>query len=299
MSDPPISIDTEFLADLEAEHRACRIPCQLRSEAEALIRDILATAFPHFAVRPPTRLHIASRFQDIYERLATILKSLVDAGLTLPVAPDLVATAFLEKLPDVRRRLRADAEAIYNHDPASESVDEVILAYPGFLAIAVHRFAHELLVLRTPLLPRVLSELAHRETGIDIHPGARIGSPFVIDHGTGIVVGQTTRIGNRVKIYQGVTLGALSVTKDLASTRRHPTIEDDVVIYAGATILGGNTRVGRGSVIGGNVWLTSSVPPGSVVTNPSNVRVRPSPETLASLSKGQSPDALDFLGEGI
>ncbi|MFQ3586301.1 MAG: serine O-acetyltransferase EpsC [Fimbriimonadaceae bacterium] len=299
MSNPPLSIDPEFFSELEAEHRACRIPCQLRAEAETLIRDILATAFPHFAVRPPTRLHIASRFQDIHERLAATLKSLCEAGLPLPLPPGEVATRFLAKLPEVRRRLRADAEAIDNHDPAAESVDEVILAYPGFLAIAVYRFAHELLALQVPLLPRVLTEWAHRETGIDIHPGAQIGSPFVIDHGTGIVIGQTTRIGDRVKIYQGVTLGALSVTKDLASTRRHPTIEDDVVIYAGATILGGNTTVGRGTVIGGNVWLTSSVPPGSVVTHQSQVRVRPAPETLESLSKGQSPDALDFLGEGI
>src|SRR5690606_15379486 len=146
------------------------------------------------------------------------------------------------------------------------SVDEVILAYPGFLAIAIYRIAHVLYRAEVPLLPRLLTEYAHRETGIDIHAGARIGASFSIDHGTGVVIGETTVIGDRVRIFQGVTLGALSVNKELASTKRHPTIHDDVVIYANATILGGRTEVGARSIIGGNVWLTHSVPPESVVT---------------------------------
>ena len=171
--------------------------------------------------------------------------------------------------------------AILEGDPAADSEDEVVLAYPGFLATAVHRFAHELYRLNVPVFPRVVSEWSHRETGIDIHPGATIGRAFAIDHGTGVVIGETSVIGDRVRIYQGVTLGALAVSKRLAHTKRHPTIEDDVVIYAGATILGGETVIGRGSVIGGNVWLTHSVPPGTRVLQESpNLRIIP-PDTAA------------------
>ena len=161
-----------------------------------------------------------------------------------------------------------DAEATCDGDPAATSVDEVILAYPGFYALACYRLAHQpARAAACPLVPRLITERAHRVTGIDIHPGATIGRAFAIDHGTGIVIGETSVIGDRVRLYQGVTLGALSVRKDLAQTRRHPTIEDDVVIYANATILGGDTVIGHGSVIGGNVWLTHSVPPHSIVTN--------------------------------
>ena len=159
-----------------------------------------------------------------------------------------------------------DAQAIYDGDPAAHSIDEVILAYPGFFATAVYRLAHQLQGCEVPLVPRVLTETAHRDTGIDIHPAARIGSSFAIDHGTGIVIGETAVLGARVKLYQGVTLGALSVDKHMARTKRHPTIGDDVVIYANATILGGETVIGDGSRIGGNVWLTRSVPAKSVVT---------------------------------
>jgi serine O-acetyltransferase len=167
-----------------------------------------------------------------------------------------------------------DATAIERGDPAAESVDEVILAYPGFTAIAVHRIAHRFYEMSVPLLPRLLTEWAHERTGIDIHPGATLGHPVIIDHGTGIVVGETAEIGNNVKLYQGVTLGALSVNKTLASTKRHPTIEDGVVIYANAKILGGETVIGRGSVVGGNVWITASIPPDSIVYHRSEVHVR-------------------------
>ena len=188
--------------------------------------------------------------------------------------PAAVAAAFFDALPEIYHELMVDASAIERGDPAAESVDEVILAYPGFLAIAVHRFAHRFRELGVPILPRVLSEWAHEKTGIDIHPGATLGHPVVIDHGTGIVIGETAVLGSNVKLYQGVTLGALSVTKSLASTKRHPTIEDDVVIYANATILGGETVIGRGSVIGGNVWITASVPPDSIVYHRSEIHVK-------------------------
>jgi serine O-acetyltransferase len=159
--------------------------------------------------------------------------------------------------------------AAYQGDPAAKTIDEVVISYPGILAITVHRIAHQLRQQDIPLLPRMMSEYAHSVTGIDIHPGATIGSSFFIDHGTGVVIGETTEIGERVRIYQGVTLGALSLPKEeveqLRYAKRHPTIEDDVTIYAGATILGGETVIGRGSVIGGSVWITSSVPSGTKV----------------------------------
>jgi serine O-acetyltransferase len=175
------------------------------------------------------------------------------------------ATLFFEQLPGIYKRLLLDANAILQADPAAHDLSEVLIAYPGFFAIAVHRFAHQLHLQDIPLLPRVLSEYVHSKTGIDIHYAAIIGDAFVIDHGTGIVIGETSRIGNNVIIYQGVTLGALNVTKVNAAKKRHPNIEDNVVIYSGTTILGGETVVGRDSIIGGNVWLTRSVPPFSVV----------------------------------
>lgn len=177
------------------------------------------------------------------------------------------AEQFIKSLPDLYARLVSDAEAIFEGDPASRSVDEVVITYPGFYAIIVYRAAHELWRLGIPVMPRLWTEYAHGKTGIDIHPGAIIGQSFCIDHGTGIVIGESSQIGNNVKIYQGVTLGALSVNKTIAGTKRHPTIEDNVTIYAGSTILGGNTVVGKNSIIGGNVWLTRSVEPDSIVIN--------------------------------
>ncbi len=178
----------------------------------------------------------------------------------------------MDALPGVRTALVADVEAAYNGDPAALSYAEVQLAYPGVLAIASHRIAHEFYQRNVPIIPRVMSEWTHAQTGIDIHPGARIGSAFFIDHGTGVVIGETARIGAHVKIYQGVTLGAKSFPLDaeghpIKHVQRHPTVEDDVVIYSNASILGGDTVIGRGSTIGGNVFLTHSVPPNSVVTS--------------------------------
>ncbi len=179
------------------------------------------------------------------------------------------AIRFLERLPEIRKILTTDVHAAYQGDPAAKTIDEVVISYPGVLAITVHRIAHQLRRQDIPLLPRMMSEYAHSITGIDIHPGATIGSSFFIDHGTGVVIGETTEIGEWVRIYQGVTLGALSLPKEeveqLRYAKRHPTIEDDVTIYAGATILGGETVIGRSSVIGGSVWITSSVPPGTEV----------------------------------
>lgn len=177
---------------------------------------------------------------------------------------------FFQQLPQLAEVLDLDALAALSGDPAAYSREEVIVTYPGFYAVCIHRLAHALHQQGIPLIPRLMSEYAHEKTGIDIHPGAQIGESFFIDHGTGVVIGETAVIGKNVKIYQGVTLGALSVKKKLQSIKRHPTIEDDVVIYANSTILGGETVIGKGSVIGGNTWLIASVPAGSIITMSGN-----------------------------
>lgn len=174
---------------------------------------------------------------------------------------------FSSKFSELRDKLDKDAIAIEQCDPAAKSLEEVYLAYPGFHAIAVYRLSHELFIEGVPTIPRMMSEYAHSITGTDIHPGATIGDSFFIDHATGIVIGETSIIKNNVKIYQGVTLGGIQVKKDLATTKRHPTIEDNVVIYANATILGGDIVIGANSIIGANVWITTSVPENSIVTN--------------------------------
>jgi serine O-acetyltransferase len=179
-----------------------------------------------------------------------------------------ITLEFLAGLPCLRELLRTDAEAAYNGDPAAKDLDEIIVAYPFMEAIAVHRMSHELYLKKVALLPRIMSEWAHSQTGLDIHPGARIGSHFFVDHCTGTVIGETCEIGNNVKLYHGVTLGAKSTSavEKLRGNKRHPTIENRVTIYPGATILGGETIIGEGSTIGGNVFLTTSVPPRSLVT---------------------------------
>lgn len=174
-----------------------------------------------------------------------------------------LAVEFMRTLPELRSRLALDIRAAYEGDPAAKSFDEIIFSYPGLFAITIYRIAHQLHSMEIPLIPRIMSEYAHSKTGIDIHPGAEIGESFFIDHGTGVVIGETTVIGNRVRIYQGVTLGALSLSREecdaLRQKKRHPTIEDDVIIYANATVLGGDTVIGARSVIGGNVWITNSI----------------------------------------
>jgi len=185
-----------------------------------------------------------------------------------------VLTGLRSRLPALYSRLLLDAAAIEKGDPAAISTKEVIHTYPGFLAISYYRLAHELAQENVVILPRMITEIAHSKTGIDIHPKATIGESFFIDHGTGIVIGETTQIGSHVKVYQGVTLGALSVEKEFASTKRHPTIENGVVIYAGATILGGGTIIGENSIIGGNTWITQSVPSNSRVTHTSEITIK-------------------------
>ena len=232
------------------------------------------------------RLHVESRMAWLYEVLTEQITRAIRHGTKIGspcTTTDLdaaeCAADFLAQLPRVRCVLATDVQAAYDGDPAANCLDEIIFSYPSIYAVMVYRLAHELHKMRVPLIPRIMTEHAHHRTGIDIHPGTRIGSRFFIDHGTGVVIGGTAIIGNNVKLYQGVTLGAFSFDKDVTgdiirNTKRHPTIEDDVVIYAGATILGGETVIGRGSVIGGNVWLTHSVPPDTRVLQESpNLRI--------------------------
>lgn len=187
---------------------------------------------------------------------------------------DSIWEQYLEKLPSVFEKLNQDAAYILENDPASNSIEEVYLAYPGFYAIAIYRLSHELYLLDLLLFSRLMSEYAHRITGTDIHAGAQIDSPFFIDHATGIVIGETCVIEKHVKLYQGVTLGALSVSKDMKNSKRHPTVEKNVCIYANATILGGETTIGRNSVVGGNAWVTKSIPPKSIVMNTTTTEVK-------------------------
>jgi len=196
------------------------------------------------------------------------------------------ANRFYDKLEAIQTQFEADLKAVFNFDPAAKSVSEVLIAYPGFFAITVYRLAHELWKINVPILPRLMAEYVHNKTGIDIHPGAKIGERFFIDHGTGIVIGETSAIGNDVKIYQGVTLGALTVSKDKAEIKRHPTIGNNVTLYANATILGGNTIIGDNAVIGGNVWITQSIPAKSLVYHKSEIIIK---------SKAEFPEPLNFV----
>jgi serine O-acetyltransferase len=259
-----------FPAQVTAARSAHPFPPHLRTHAEVIVRQSLRLLFPHFgAVGACTPESV----RDELDALSRLVREAI-ASVLAEARAGAITSTYMAALPGVRDALAIDAEALASGDPAAEGVDEVILAYPGFLAVAVHRLAHVLYVAEVPLLPRLMSEWAHRETGIDMHPGAVIGLGFAIDHGTGVVIGETTVIGDRVRVYQGVTLGALAVHKRLANRKRHPTIGDDVVVYANATILGGETVVGSGTVIGGNVWLTHSVPPRSLVQFESAVNAR-------------------------
>lgn len=256
-----------FLQDLQVQHDAYDAPALLRERTEEFARRVLGFLFPHFQESGHEHHSVQDEFRHIEEILDEVVEPLASGWSCSDIR-----VKFEARLPEIRRLLLSDAEATYRNDPAAESLDEVILAYPGFFAIAIHRIAHCFYECGVPFFPRLLSEYAHRLTGVDIHPGARIGESFSIDHGTGIVIGETAEIGNRVRLFQGVTLGSLSVDKTKAGTKRHPTIEDDVVIYASATILGGKTVVGRGSTIGGNVWLNTTVAPSTVITASSQRR---------------------------
>ena len=210
-------------------------------------------------------------FFELKEELLLILKSTKSSNKALNKG---IAEAFFDKLPEVYRKLNTDLVALVDGDPAAQSEFEIIRCYPGFFAVAMYRFAHELHLLEVPHIPRIITEYAHTTTGIDIHPAAEIGEYLYIDHGTGLVIGETTVIGEHVKLYQGVTLGALSVDKTQRNIKRHPTIGNHVIIYSGATILGGETFIGDHSVIGGNVWLTKSVPEGSTVYHQAEIKIK-------------------------
>jgi len=232
---------------------------------EILVKKVFRLLFPfNEKIADP---EIPDPGKMIKEQLEIILSGLIPEN-------EKVTGQFLDNLTAIKKTLLKDAQFILDSDPAAKHLVEVIAIYPGFFAIYCYRIAHALDQLTVPLLPRMITEYAHKITGIDIHPGAEIGCPFSIDHGTGIVIGETTKIGNSVKLYQGVTLGALSVDKSKASKKRHPTIGDNVILYAGSTILGGETIVGRDSIIGGNVWLTESVAPFSVVYHKSEIIIR-------------------------
>ena len=273
----------EFLTRLAAARQAFTLPPRLRANTEHAVRALLALLFPPLANERPDAgagpaCGVPCEAGEMGHELTAVRRALrevlepVAAILGRPAAA--LEEAAAAELPGVYDGLLADARATHDGDPAAASVDEVIAAYPGFYATACYRIAHVLHRHGVPIVPRLVTEFAHRETGIDIHPGASIGRAFAIDHGTGVVIGETAVLGDRVRLYQGVTLGALAVAKHLARVKRHPTLGDDVVVYANATILGGETVVGAGSVIGGNVWLTRSVPPGSVVTHQSQVAPR-------------------------
>jgi serine O-acetyltransferase len=255
------------------QSQACDHEVPQQGSARRFIDDLINFLFPIRAdeecILPQIRLNLL-QLQIDFKRLLRPLQ----AKLTEPIAS--LCDQFFDRFPAIHASLMSDAKSFLDFDPAAQSIESVILYYPGFYSITVYRLANVLYGLGIPILPRMVSEYAHAQTGIEIHPGATIGENFLIDHGTGIVIGETAKIGRNVKIYQGVTLGAIFVKKELANTKRHPTIEDNVVIYGGATILGGKTVVGRDSTIGGNVWLTKSVPPDSVVYHDSTTLVKDS-----------------------
>jgi serine O-acetyltransferase len=287
-----------------ASYEASRDPAQhldpdrrrpSRTAVVRILERLFAVLYPGFygiqhLTRDNVEFHVGALLDDVVADLydQVLLAFQLDEtpaqlgdGTGAPERAEGAVEWFLARLPELRRLLVLDLTAAMGGDPAARSYAEIVLAYPGFEAITVQRIAHELWDLGVPLVPRIMTEIAHSKTGIDIHPGATIGDSFFIDHGTGVVIGETTIIGKNVKIYQGVTLGALSFPRDpsgrlLRGVKRHPTLEDDVVVYSGATILGGDTVIGKGAVIGGNTWVIESVAPGDKVlfTRTSTARQR-------------------------
>lgn len=261
----------ELISKLRSSHKAF-VELPEIDFSYQFIDQLLGFLFPeHSRIRYKSEQELERVYDSLRNNLYEVLMISFDNDETHARR---VHDAFWEKLPEVYEYMVNDAEAIYVGDPAAYSKSEVVLTYPGFYAIAIYRAAHVFYEYKVPYLPRIFSEYAHRKTGIDINPGAKIGKGFCIDHGTGIVIGETAVIGNNVKIYQGVTLGALSVEKTMAQTKRHPTVEDNVVIYSNATILGGETIIGKGSIVGGNVWLIESIPAGSRVYHKEEVVIK-------------------------
>ncbi|MCC2547939.1 serine O-acetyltransferase [Hymenobacter sp. BT175] len=273
-------MDTAFIDSLARAHQQVAGPLPAAAWCQ-WADELLALLFPERASAPVTTSGaVTATLSRLQHQVADMLLA---TGLDAAQAPR-IAQATINDLPRLRSLLLQDAEAIVAADPAAQGLTEVIATYPGFYATAVHRLAHGLYQQGVARVPRLLGEFAHARTGIDIHPGAQIGPSFCIDHGTGVVIGETATIGARVRVFQGVTLGALSVAKHLANVKRHPTIEDDVVIYAGATILGGSTVVGRYSIIGGNVWLTESVPSHSRVYHRPQIHVTRAEDPAADIA---------------
>ena len=268
----------EFIQQLFAQHKKVDTAFPDKEMAEQFIDQLF-----NFLFLPNKKHQQVSDLEKELNILKSHFSSLAYDVVHKEEKVELITEAFFAAIPALYTKLIKDAQALLEFDPAARSVEEVLVAYPGFYATAVYRLSHQLWEQGVEIFPRLFTEYAHSKTGVDIHPGARIGESFCIDHGTGIVIGETTEIGNNVKIYQGVTLGALQVSKGAAIVKRHPTIEDNVTIYSGATILGGSTVIGKDSIIGGNVWLTYSVPSFSVVYHKSEVKVRdknPFPEPL-------------------
>lgn len=268
-----------FIQNLYNQHQQAATAFPEKEMAQEFIDGFFEFLFIPQKQKKMSQYELAKEFESYKSHLSTLVYDVMGDGEKTQAITDL----FFEEVPVIYNALLNDAAAILKFDPAAKSIEEVLMAYPGFFATAVYRFSHQLVLQGVHILPRVFAEYAHSKTGIDVHPGATIGESFFIDHGTGIVIGETCIIGDNVKIYQGVTLGALSVNKDCAEIKRHPTIQDNVVIYSGATILGGDTVIGNDSVIGGNVWLTNSVLPFSIVYHKSEVSIRdknPLPEVL-------------------
>ncbi|WP_428660626.1 serine O-acetyltransferase EpsC [Runella sp.] len=264
-------LSVSFLERLAEQNNQYRHRLPSRSSVGKFVEEIMCFLFPVTQDCERTSMDLPEAYRRLQTRLLCLLDPL---DRNMDADKETIMEQFLAQLPAIYENLLLDAQAISDNDPASVGIEEVIAVYPGFYAISVYRLAHALVDLNVPLLPRMLTEHAHGLTGIDIHPKANIGQSFFIDHGTGVVIGETTDIGNNVKVYQGVTLGALSVSKSMAETKRHPTIQDNVVIYANATILGGKTVIGKDSIIGGNAWLTASVPPFSQVYHQSELKIR-------------------------
>ncbi len=264
-------MEKEFLESLLTKHQTPH-DFPLTSSVTELASKLLFLMFPE---KSKEQFNTVEELHNSFLTLEAELVDLLDIMKhELEASSRNIAKGFFLAIPTIYEKLLTDIKAIMMGDPAARSEYEIIRAYPGFYAIALYRIAHQLYSMQVPLLPRIITEYAHSKTGIDIHPGAQIGSYFFIDHGTGIVIGETAQIGEYVKIYQGVTLGALSVEKHMANTKRHPTLENNVVIYSGATILGGETIIGKNSIIGGNVWLTKSLPPYSTVYHQAQIKIR-------------------------
>ncbi len=253
-----------------SQHLSKHVPSQVRTRR--FVDQLVNTLFLMRDNQELTLRQIEAKWEELQGELQEILTPLCREHESL--CAETAVAEFFKEIPVLYAQLLKDAELYSNNDPASHSMEEVILCYPGFYALVIYRLAHILHMIGVPLVPRLMSEYAHSQTGIEIHPGATIGRNFYIDHGTGIVIGETVVIGSDVKLYQGVTLGATYIDKSLAGKKRHPTIEDGVIIYAGATILGGETVVGHHSVIGGSAWLTESVPPHSTVYHKPDIRIK-------------------------